>query len=74
VDAPIGRHPTNRLKMAVAAEGEGREATSFVHTLGHDGTLTLTLTLTLNLTLTLTLSLSLTLTQVTTGGAPWWRC
>lgn len=37
VDAPIGRHPTNRLKMAVAAEGEGREATSFVHTLGHDG-------------------------------------
>ena len=87
VDAPIARHPTNRLKMvrlhpsahprlrasappplrpsappplhpsappplrpsappplhasallqAVAKEGEGRESTSFVHTLGHDG-------------------------------------
>ena len=38
--APIGRHPVDRMKMAVAAAagvGGAREARSIVHTLGTDG-------------------------------------
>lgn len=41
VDERIGRHPTERVKMAVRDEGEGRAAYSEVHRLASDGRLSL---------------------------------
>ena len=41
VDAPIGRHPTNRLKMAVTPRGEGREAVTYLDVLEPLGPLAL---------------------------------
>ena len=37
IAAPIGRHPTNRLKMAAVPPGQGREAHSVVRRLASDG-------------------------------------
>lgn len=41
VDENIGRHPRDRLKMAVRPKGEGREAISVIYRLASDGRLSL---------------------------------
>jgi len=41
IEAPIGRDPRNRKRMAVVAEGEGREARTHYHVIRHVGDYTL---------------------------------
>jgi 23S rRNA pseudouridine1911/1915/1917 synthase len=41
IEAPIGRDPRNRKRMAVVAQGEGREARTDYHVLRHIGEYTL---------------------------------
>jgi len=41
IEAPIGRDPRNRKRMAVVAEGKGREARTSYHVLKHVGDYTL---------------------------------
>ena len=41
IEAPIGRDPRNRKRMAVVAQGEGREARTDYHVLKHIGDYTL---------------------------------